>query len=144
MRLWHYQLLKNDLLPDTQIKELWKKLNMIYQIQPKDLLINYIYEYDKAHLYNYSQMVIYQMKKLRQKNGTPYKIDLTNFNKYFGDCKIEYIEKPFEKDHNDEYLRICYWDLRERYLRKQKDFTKEKWWGIYNFCKDKLFYKGEN
>lgn len=40
-------------------------------------------------------------------------------------------------EHNDEYLKICYYNLYEKYIRGQKDFTKDVW--------NKLneFYKGE-
>ncbi len=33
-------------------------------------------------------------------------------------------------EHDHEYLTICYWNLREKYIRGQKDFTDDVWRGI--------------
>lgn len=49
---------------------------------------------------------------------------------------VDYI-KPFAKYHNNEYLTICYYNLKEKYLRGQKDFYDVIWYKLDNF------YKGE-
>ena len=41
-------------------------------------------------------------------------------------------------EHDNEYLTICYYNLKEKYLRGQKDFTKELWDKLDNFYKNKL------
>ena len=45
-------------------------------------------------------------------------------------------------EHNNEYLIICYYNLKEKYLRGQKDFTKEIWEKLDSFYQKKI--KGEN
>ena len=41
-------------------------------------------------------------------------------------CKKQ-IKLCFDDWHNNEYMKICYWNLREKFLCGQKDFTKEMW-----------------
>lgn len=40
----------------------------------------------------------------------------------------------------DEYLTICYYNLKEKYLRGQKDFTDEVWNKLDKFYKEALNY----
>ena len=37
------------------------------------------------------------------------------------------------KEHDNEYLHICFHNLKEKYIRGQKDFTKEIFEKLYNF-----------
>ena len=41
-------------------------------------------------------------------------------------------------EHDNEYLTICYYNLKEKYIRGQKDFTKEVWEKLDNFYKQKI------
>lgn len=122
MRLWHKSLIK--FLPRTQLLALWRELNTIYVNQPNHILINYIYNYDKEYLFNYSKLVIGEM----QNRG--YKISeksWKNFSEYFGDVgQYKDSSKMFE-EHDDEYLSICCNNLFEKYLRGQKDFSTKEW-----------------
>ena len=125
MRLWHYKLL--PLLPKSQLLAQWRELNSIFKKQDKHILINYIYN-DLTAFWCYSNEVIYEMVKRK------YKIkSLDNWRKFFENCGgVDTKHKEFD-EHNDEYLTICYWNLREKYLRGQKDFTIEIWNGISTF-----------
>lgn len=91
-----------------------------------------------------------------------YRINIDNYAKYFS--SDEYPEHYVREDwfylvdgyingydvvhnnifteHNNEYLAICYWNLREKYLRGQKDFTKECFDKLYNFVKHKFNKEG--
>jgi len=131
MKLWHVDIL--PYLPKTQLKDLWKLLNKMYTSQLKDIHINYAY-YDHRSFYKYSLCVI---EELYAHN---IKISLDNFNKYFDDVWNEYdilqttvhnyrthILNPFYIQHDDEFLGICYFDLKEQYMYSQKDFTRQEW-----------------
>lgn len=131
MRLWHKDLI--PYLPNQQLVAQWRELNAIYRKQPKHILINYIYTYDKIDLLNYSCLVILQMKKRN------FNLDLKNYYEYFrelytcskeprfnfGMITIEENCPPliFNLTHNEDYLKICCWNLYEKYLRGQKGFT---------------------
>lgn len=136
MRLWHIDLI--SVLPRQQLLGQLRELNSIFKKQDKHILINYIYECDERDLDIYSLFVI------REMNDRGYKFDLTNYVNYFYGSKYNYFDiiddvlyeissndvleaykKPFEKHHNKEYLTICYWNLREKYLRG--GITEEEW-----------------
>ena len=116
MRLWHYEII--GCLPKSQLVAQWRELNSIFKKKDNHILINYIYNYDKSYLKAYTDKVVLEM----QRRG--YKIkSFENYNKYFEGIKCWGGEQFNE--HNNEYLTICYWNLREKYLRGQKDFDCE-------------------
>ena len=139
MRLWHIDLI--PYLPKSQLVAQWRELNSIFKKQDKHILINYIYDYSVGSLFVYSNAVIDEMCKRK------YKIrSMANFDKYFEkflsknnllDLKQYHSLFGFD-EHNDEYLTICYWNLREKYIRGQKDFTKEVWEKLDKFYKERI------
>lgn len=131
MRLWHYKLIKY--LPNSQLISQWRELNAIYNKQQNHILINYIYNYPKSYLLNYSNKVIKEMEK-RNFNIKSY----NKYNEYFKDIKKS--SKMF-KEHNDEYLKICYYNLYEKYIRGQKDFNDEICNNLNNYYKNNFKQK---
>lgn len=131
MRLWHIDLI--PYLPNSQLIAQWRELNSIFKKQDKHILINYIYEYDKQYLFNYTFAVI---EELSARNIKIKKWD--NYDKYFIDlvgtinCDLKYPE------HHNEYLTICYYNLKEKYIRGQKDFTLELFIKLTHFCLTKM------
>ena len=114
MRLWHYKLI--PYLTKSQLVAQWRELNSIYKKQDKHILINYIYDYPKSYLKSYSDKVIAEMK------NRGYKIrSYDNYNKYFDNVVCSGNE-IFE-EHDNTYMRICYYNLLEKYMRGQKDFS---------------------
>ncbi len=115
MRLWHYDLL--PYLPKSQLIAQWRELNAIYKNQPKHILINYVYEYDKVHLLAYSLLLLSEL--------SDYDLNMDNFNEYFKDTKMigYYNIRLFPNHHNKRYFRQCFFNLQEKYDRGQKDFT---------------------
>ncbi len=139
MRLWHKDLL--PYLPKQQLVAQWCELNSIYAKQDKHILINYVYEYDKTDLYYYSILVINEMKK------RIYKIrNFDKYNKYFQEYKdkiaLFYTENIFKNHQNEEYLKICCWNLYEKYLRGQEGFTDEAVTFIKSVISKRLCKKG--
>ena len=137
MRLWHYKLI--PFLPKSQLLAQWRELNSIFKNQNKHILINYVYDYPKDYLWEYTMIVV---KEMQRRNIAIKSIE--NADNYFegiGDIPrmIGYFY-TFE-EHNNEYLTICYWNLREKYLRGQKDFSADLWQKIEEFYKKEI--KGE-
>ena len=117
MRLWHYKLIQY--LPRSQLLAQWRELNLIFRQEPSHILINYIYEDEyknKKDLLAYSNIVLEEMK------NRGYRINYGNFNEYFKGVTTD-IVKPFLNYQDDEYLIICVYNLKEKYLRGQKDFS---------------------
>ena len=93
-------------------------------------MINFIYNYRPTHLLAYSQAILREMVK------RGYRFNLEKYNNYFkskglsddyiafeGDSYI--VITPFEHDMNNVYLKICCWNLYEKYIRGQEGFTEE-------------------
>ena len=137
MRLWHIDIILY--LPKSQLIAQWGELNSIYKKQNHYILINYIYNYPKDYLYCYTQKVIDGLchRDINIKS-------LDNYNKYFSNDVGFYWNTLFDEpnlkynEHNNEYLTICYYNLKEKYLRGQKDFTKELWTKLDIFYKTHL------
>lgn len=131
MRLWHIDLI--PYLPKSQLLAQWRELNSIFKKQDKHILINYIYDYSDHYLFDYTCAVLNELGKRNIKTNTS---NCYCYFYLFGDYGTIKIKNKYDykfKEHNDEYLTICYWNLREKYLRGQKDFTKEIWEKLDNF-----------
>lgn len=130
MRLWHIDLI--PYLPKSQLIAQWRELNSIYSKQDNHILINYVYNYTKMFLLDYSTAVLDEMHKRS--------IEIKSFekyNNYFAGVKTLDYPVRFE-EHDNEYLTICYYNLREKYLRGQNDFTEDTWNKLDKFYKSKI------
>ena len=127
IRLWHIDLI--PYLPKSQLLAQWRELNSIYKKQDKHILINYIYDYDKKFLWIYSLKVINELidRKCNIKQ-------FEHYDKYFEEVTHALVSSRFA-EHNDEYLTICYYNLKEKYLRGQKDFTDDVWQKLDDYYK---------
>ena len=119
MRLWHIDII--PYLPDYQLSEQWKELDLIFRKQPKDILINYIYDYPKEYLLYYSRIVI---KEFLKRHIIIH--DFKNYDGYFKDVTIKESDKFRYLQHNNKYFKLCFCLLYERYIRGQKDYLEDK------------------
>lgn len=135
MRLWHIDLI--PYLPKSQLLAQWRELNSIFKKQDKHILINYIYDYPKEYLLNYSIKVYHEMSK----RGYVVR-NWDNFENYFKEASFygKYIsnDKDVFFEHDNEYLTICYYNIKEKYLRGQKDFTDDVLNKLDKFYKEKI------
>lgn len=131
MRLWHVDLI--EYLPKGQLLSQWRELNSVFAKEDKHILINYIYEYPKDDLYLYTEIVLAEMK------ARGYKVRAyEKMNNYFQDIEEVEAIKPYERHHNDEYLEICYYNLKEKFLRGQKDYEEAMYRKLEQYVKEKL------
>ena len=100
MRLWHIDII--PYLPNYQLFEQWKELDLIFRKQPKDILINYIYDYPKEYLLYYSRIMI---KEFWKRHITIH--NFKNYEKYFKDVVIKESDK-LRKVYNDYQLKLEY------------------------------------
>ena len=130
MRLWHYDLLA--FLPRSQLLAQWRELNSIYAKQDQHVLINYVYAYDKSHLYVYSQAVMAEM----QAQGYTIR-SFDKMNAYFDGADLSDLpERVFPEHHTLEYVTICYYNLYEKFLRGQKDYAAEQFALLQQYVED--------
>ena len=117
---------------------MWRELNSIFAKKDNHILINYVYEYNKIHLYRYTLCVMQEMNRRNCKIKT-----LHHFYSYFANEDFIYsktpiedlieLEEVFEKHHNDRYLMQCFYNLQEKYDRGQKDFLRELYEKLLQF-----------
>lgn len=95
----------------------WKELNSIFKNQNKHILINFVYDYPKEHLFLYTQLILEEFIKRN------YKIKNTlNMYNYFNSIDavkcwlIKYYDEVFKDKMNDIYLRECLYNLEEKFI----------------------------
>lgn len=106
MRLWHVDLI--PVLPRQQLLGQWRELNSIFKNQPNHILINWVYDYPKDHLYSYSLLVMEEMSR------RGYRYNTENFEKYFGKDIIR-VTKVFPEKMTHHYLSQCFSNLDEKH-----------------------------
>lgn len=112
MRLWDYRLLK--VLPDRFIIAQWRECIAIKRQWEKRTLkhrlVSYVMDYDKIYFLNYVDLVLEEMKKRNIK----YNFNL--YNEIYNFCISNKIINNYP-EHNDRYLKQCFYNLEEKYDR---------------------------
>ena len=120
MRLWHYKLI--PYLPKKMLVSEWRELIAIKRQWEKDTLIHplvrYVKDYDKSYYGYYTNLVYSEMLKRNIKCKNIYFDEILKFTNGYSDSLIY-------KEHDDEYLNICYNNLKEKYIRGI--ITEEEW-----------------
>lgn len=130
MRLWHYELI--PFLPRSQLLAQWRELNSIFAKEDRHVLINYIYEYPKSELLSYTELVLAEMR------GRGFTIrTFDKMARYFEEVEAEPVPKPFSQHHDATYLTICFYNLYEKYLRGQKDYSAEEFQRLERFYNER-------
>lgn len=127
MRLWHKDLI--SVLPREQLVAQWREISSVAGLiqkngTPNHILVNFVLEYDYDHFINYALEVRTEMM------ARGYKTMDSVWNKIVAlkpDWKRLTHEEIYKYKMNPEYLKICYWNLREKFLCKginSKDWDK--------------------
>ena len=135
MRLWHWKLL--PFLPKSQLLSQKRECDLIWKDlangkQTNHILINYIWEYEN---YEY-ELAMYYIKLNREFTNRNYEF---NFSKNYK-TRYLYNDKyvPFKYHHTDNYLIQCYYNLEEKYIRKQKDFDSNRLFDMATFIEKEI------
>ena len=134
MRLWNFKLL--PYLPDSQLLAQKRECDLIWKDihngrKTNHILINYIWEYDTSNFVSYYYLLQEEFKRRNFKFNNK-----SNWGAFIYDA-------PYQRHHNNEYLTICYYNLKEKYLRGQKDFTTEAWEKLDTFYQQWLKENGD-
>ena len=116
MRLWHVQLI--SVLPREQLVAQWRELSSIAgsikeKGTPNHILVNFVTEYDFDHFLSYAYYVREEMTRRGYRT-------MDSVWKKIADLKPEgYTILPIEKVYfnkmDSAYLKICYYNLYEKY-----------------------------
>ena len=142
MRLWHYRIL--EVLPDSQLLAQKRECDLIWKDIKNDkktnhILINYIWKYEEQDRNKQLASYYYLLEKEFNNRGF----------KFRDNCPVIYFEdydnKPFKEYHNVQYLMQCFFNLQEKYIRGQKDFSEEQYNKLMDFVRKELrrIYVGE-
>jgi len=110
MRLWHYKLL--PFLPKDMLVSQWREIVAIKRQWEKGSLkhrlVSYVKEYNKAYFLNYAELVLEEFKK----RGINYNFNL--YKEIYNFCTNGLNESNNYPEHNDRYLKQCYYNLEEK------------------------------
>ena len=117
MRLWHKDLI--CVLPREQLTGAWRECsaiagNIITKGTPNHILVNKIMDYPMNHFITYAAAVRAEMtsRGYRTMNSVWDKITKVANGSY----TILPIEEIYPEWMNEEYLAICYYNLKEKYM----------------------------
>ena len=129
MRLWHYKLI--PVLPKAMLVSQWRECIAIKRQWEKGTLkhrlVSYVKDYSKEYFLQYVQIITWELDKRNIKYQEKYYQEIDSF------CwQDEMCYHPCAyPEHNNRYLKQCYYNLQEKYDRKIITF--EEWKKIENF-----------
>jgi uncharacterized protein (TIGR02328 family) len=134
MKLWHYELL--PYLPNSQLIAQKRECDLIWKDiaagkQTNHILINYIWQYDDY--INELSVYYWLLKKEFKKRDFTFRasVNAQQMIKLPDDV-------PFKNHHNNIYLIQCFYNLQEKYMRGQKDFSYGVYKALLEFVEDLL------
>lgn len=132
MRLWHYELI--PVLPDKMLVAEWRECITIKRQWEKGTLkhrlVSYVMDHSKQIFIEYVWLVQKQLVTRHINYKHKYYDEIYNFCKEDVDIIHIYPDIAKYPEHNDRYLRQCYFNLQEKYDRGI--ITEEEWDKIYN------------
>lgn len=116
MRLWHKDLI--SALPQKHLVAQWRELSAIAgAIQkngtPNHILVNFVLDYDFDHFISYAYYLRQEMTKRHIKTMDSVWNKIINLKHNY---QLLSIEDIYPDKMNDIYLKICYYNLLEKYL----------------------------
>ena len=137
MRLWHYRLI--PVLPNAMLVSQWRECIAIKRQWEKGTLkhrlVSYVKNYNKEYFMQYLAHIDNEMTIRRIKHKNKYYDEILDFCEEDIDGGTDYKELPYP-EHNDKYLKQCYYNLQEKYDRGI--ITKEEWQKIEEIYKEEL------
>lgn len=115
MRLWHTSFI--PVLPRPQLVAQWRELSSIAgAIQkngtPNHVLVNFVLNYDYDDFINYAK---YVREEMTRRGYSTMNSVWEKIIELKSDWKEKPIEEVYKEKMNNEYLTICYWNLREKF-----------------------------
>ena len=122
MRLWHYKLI--PYLPKEMLVSQWRECIAIKRQWEKGTLkhrlVSYVKDYDKECFGYYTYKIVKELKNRNINYQSKYYDEILDF------CSVRgLLVTENYNEHNDRYLRQCYYNLQEKYDRGI--VSKEEW-----------------
>lgn len=114
MRLWHYEMIK--VLPKQMLVSQWRECIAIKRQWEKGTLkhrlVSYVMNYNKSTFRRYVMLVVDEMDKRKIKYQYKYYDEILVWS-----MNENYLGLVYYPEHNDKYLRQCYFNLQEKFDR---------------------------
>lgn len=126
MRLWHYKLI--PVLPNAMLVSQWRECIAIKRQWEKGTLkhrlVSYVKNYNKEYFMQYLSELDIELTIRKIKHQNKYYDEILEFceEDIDGTANFQPLNYP---EHNDRYLKQCYYNLQEKYDRGI--ITKEEW-----------------
>ena len=131
MRLWHYKLI--SVLPKKQLVSQWRECIAIKrrweQNKPDSPLVNYVRNYDTSIFLNYVIDLCEEMDRRKIKFKSKYLNEIMEF-----DNRTHFEILQHYPEHNNRYLKQCYYNLQEKYDRGI--ISEDEWEKIWHKCNE--------
>ena len=116
MRLWHKGLI--PVLPKEQLVAQWRELSAIAGAikkngTPNHILVNFVLNYDYNHFINYAGMVRAEMNRRGYRTMNSVWEKITSLKP---DWNFLSYDEIYKEKMNNNYLKICYYNLYEKYI----------------------------
>ena len=148
MRLWHKDLI--PYLPKKQLVGQWREIIAIMRdwereekgIEKKGAyahkhpLVKYVTEYGKEHFYSYALAIYQQMTSRTMKPSYKLMMEITHFCLKSGDIVTMSRIAIYYKHHDRSYLRICYYNLLEKF--KSEMIPHDEWQLLCRYISNKI------
>jgi uncharacterized protein (TIGR02328 family) len=118
MRLWHYKLI--PVLPNAMLVSQWRECIAIKRQWEKGTLkhrlVSYVKDHNKEYFMQYLAHLdtVLTMRKIKHQNK--YYDEILEFCEEDINEESPYQELPYP-EHNNRYLKQCYFNLQEKYDR---------------------------
>ena len=126
MRLWHYKLI--SYLPNKMLVSQWRECIAIKRQWKKGTLkhrlVSYVMNYNKEYFMNYVAKIDLEMTIRHIKHQNKYYDEILDFCEEDINNEKKYVDIVYP-EHNDRYLKQCYYNLQEKYDRGI--IAKEEW-----------------
>ena len=116
MRLWHYKLI--PVLPNAMLVSQWRECIAIKRQWEKGTLkhrlVSYVKNCNRCYFRNYVRLVKNEMIIRNIKTNYDLYAELIRFTNEDGSKGVN---NEYYIEHNDRYLKQCYYNLQEKYDR---------------------------
>ena len=116
MRLWHKDLI--EVLPQAHLVAQWRELSAIAGAiekngTPNHVLVNFVLDYDYDNFISYAYYLREEMTSRGIRTMSTVWDKIVNLKP---EWTLLPLEKIYEQKMDDLYLKICYYNLYEKYL----------------------------
>ena len=117
MRIWDYRLI--SYLPNAQLKAMRYEIGDMVKQYPniKNRLVSYANNYDIRYLESYFRDILEEFNRRKINHNKKYDDEILKITNEKSISEFKHLNY-FYPEHNDRYLKQCFYNLEEKYDRR--------------------------